>query len=86
MGAMSVLATTEDAEQAAKSWMEKKYGKKLGKVKFVEVMVEGGVWTLKAQVKLATGVLLVKPHVVQLKIDSASMNVLGYSTAEVEPK
>lgn len=83
---MSVLATTEDAEQAAKAWMEKKYGKTLGKVRFVEAMVENGVWTLKASVKLATGVLLIKPHTVQLKIDSSSMNVIGYSEMEADPK
>lgn len=66
--------------------MEKKYGRGLGKVKFVEVMSEGGVWTIKANIRLATGVLLIKPHVIQLKIDSASMNVLGYSTTEVDSK
>lgn len=80
---MSLLATTEDAEQAAKAWMEKKYGKKLGKVKFVEVMGEGGIWVVKARVKLATGVLLIKPHIVQLKIDSTSTDVLGYSESEI---
>lgn len=86
MTTLSVLATTDDAEQAAMAWMEKKYGKRLGKVKFVEVMGEGGVWTIKANVKLATGVLLIKPHIIQLKIDSTSMNVLGYSTTEVDSK
>ncbi len=40
---MSLLATTDDAEQVARSWMEKRYGPKLGKVKFIEVMGEGGV-------------------------------------------
>jgi hypothetical protein len=80
---MSLLATTEDAEQAAKAWMEKKYGKRLGRVKFVEVMGENGVWIVKANVKLATGLLLVKPHLVQVKIDSASTDVLGYSEAEI---
>lgn len=83
---MSLLATTDDAEQAAKAWMEKKYGKKLGKVKFVEVMGEGGIWVVKARVKLATGVLMVKPHMVQLKIDSASTDVLGYSESEISPQ
>ncbi len=29
---MSLLATTDDAEQVARSWMEKRYGDKLGKV------------------------------------------------------
>lgn len=83
---MSVLATTEDAEQVASAWMQRKYGRRLGKVKFVEVMVEAGVWTVKANVKLATGVLLIKPHIVQLKIDSTSMNVIGYSTTETDQK
>ncbi len=80
---MSLLATTDDAEQVAKVWMEKKYGKRLGKVKFVEVMGENGVWTVKANVKLATGVLSIKPHLVQLRIDSASTEILGYSEAEI---
>lgn len=81
---MSLLATTGDAEQVAKTWLQKKYGKRLGRVKFVEVMKEGGVWTVKANVKLASGVLLIKPHKVQVKIDSSSTEVLGYSETEAE--
>ncbi len=83
---MSLLATTDDAEQFAKGWMERRYGKKLGKVRFVEVMSESGVWTVKANVKLATGVLTIKPHIVQLRIDSGSNEVLGYSETEVPEK
>ncbi|MDG6899126.1 MAG: hypothetical protein JRM91_01415 [Nitrososphaerota archaeon] len=81
---MSLLATTEDAEQVAKSWLQRKYGKRLGKIKFVEVMRESDHWMVKANVKLASGVLLVKPHMVQIKIDSNSTHVLGYSEVEIE--
>ncbi len=81
---MSLLATTDDAEQFAKGWMQKRYGKKLGRVRFVEVMGENGVWTVKANVKLATGVLSIKPHIVQLKVDSGSTEVLGYSETEIQ--
>ncbi|MCL4355950.1 MAG: hypothetical protein JRN56_01230 [Nitrososphaerota archaeon] len=81
---MSLLATTDDAEQVAKSWLQRKYGKRLGKVKFIEVMKESDYWTVKANVKLASGVLLVKPHLVQVKIDSNSTQVLGYSEVEFE--
>lgn len=81
---MSLLATTDDAEQVATAWMQKRYGKKLGKVKFVEVMGDNGIWNVKANVKLATGVLTIKPHLVQLKIDSNSMDVLGYSETEIK--
>ena len=80
---MSLLATTEDAEQVAKSWLQRKYGKRLGKIKFVEVMRENDHWMVKASVKLASGVLLVKPHMVQIKIDSNSTYVLGYSEEEI---
>lgn len=83
---MSLLATTDDAEQFAKGLMEKKYGKKLGKVRFVEVMSDNGVWNVKASVKLATGVLLVKPHIIQVRIDSSSTEVLGYTENEVKEK
>ncbi len=83
---MSLLATTDDAEQVARSWMEKRYGDKLGKVKFVEVMGEGGVWTIKARVMLSTGLLSYKPHLVQVKIDSATTDVLGYSETEIDGK
>ena len=83
---MSLLATTDDAEQFAKGWMEKRYGKKLGKVKFVEVMSDNGVWNVKANVKLATGVLSIKPHIIQIKIDSNSNEVLGYSENAVSEK
>ena len=83
---MSLLASTDDAEQVARSWMEKRYGSRLGKVKFVEVMSDNGVWTVKANVKLATGLLAFKQHLVQLKIDSGSTDVLGYSETEVSSK
>lgn len=70
----------------ARAWLERKYGKKLGKVKFVEVMSDNGVWNVKANVKLATGVLLINSHLVQLKIDSHSMDVLGYSESQLAEK
>jgi len=83
---MSLLASTDDAEQVALSWMKKKYGDKLGKVKFTEVMGENGVWNVKATVKLSTGLLAFKPHLVQLKIDSNTTDVLGYSETELNTK
>ncbi len=83
---MSLLATTDDAEQVALSWMQKRYGNRLGKVKFVEVMGENGVWSVKANVKLSTGLLTFKPHLVQVKIDSGSTEILGYSESEIQKK
>lgn len=83
---MSLLATTDDAEQVAKAWLQKKYGKRLGRVKFVEVMSENGIWNVKAVVKLTVGVLLIKPHVIQVKIDAATTEVLGYAETEVKDK
>jgi hypothetical protein len=83
---MSLLASTDDAEQVARAWMEKKYGDKLGKVKFVEVMGENGIWSVKANVKLASGLLAFKPHLIQLKIDSNSTDILGYSETEIQHK
>ena len=83
---MSLLASTDDAEQVARAWMEKRYGSRLGKVKFVEVMSENGTWTVKANVKLASGLLNFKPHLVQLKIDSNSTDILGYSETEIASK
>ena len=83
---MSLLASTDDAEQVARAWMEKKYGDKLGKVKFVEVMGENGIWSVKANVKLASGLLAFKPHLIQLKIDSNSTDILGYSETEIQQK
>lgn len=83
---MSLLATTDDAEQFAKGWMQKRYGKKLGKVKFVEVMSDNGIWNVKANVKLSMGLMLVKPHVVQVRVDAKSTEVLGYSESELKEK
>jgi hypothetical protein len=83
---MSLLTTTDDAEQVATTWMQKRYGKRLGKVKFIEVMREDGVWNVKVSAKLATGVLLFKKHLIQLKIDSGSTDVVGYTEAEMEDK
>ena len=68
------------------AWMQKRYGDKLGKVRFIEVMGEGGVWTVKANVKLSSGLLAFKPHLVQMKIDSNSTDILGYSETEIQNK
>ena len=83
---LSVLASPEDDEQVAKAWMQKKYWKRLGRVKFVEVMSDSGVWNVKANVKLTVGVLLIKPHIIQIKIDAGTTEVLGYSETEANPK
>ncbi len=83
---MSLLERTEDVEQVATGWLQRKYGKKLGKVKFAEVMGDNGVWNVKANVRLATGVLSITSHVVQLKIDAHSTEILGYSESEVVEK
>jgi hypothetical protein len=47
------------------------------------VVSDNGVWGVKANVKLATGVLSITPHVAELKIDSQSMDVLGHSDTEI---
>ena len=83
---LSVLASPEDAEQVAKAWMQKKYGKRLGRVKLVEVMSDSGVWNVKANVKLTVGVLLIKPHIIQIKKDAGTTEVHGYSETEANPK
>lgn len=83
---MSLLATTDDAEQVAKAWMQRRYGKRLGRVKFIEVMGGEGYWNVKANVKLTTGVLLIKPHIVQVKIDSGTSEIVGYSETETDGK
>jgi hypothetical protein len=83
---LSLLATPDDAEQVAKAWMQRRYDKRLGRVKFVEAMNENGVWSVKAEVKLAVGVLLAKPHVIQVRIDSRTTDIVGYSESEVKDK
>jgi hypothetical protein len=80
--AMSVLVNTDDVEVVAKTWLEKKYAKKLGKVKFVGAMLENGVWNVKAEVKLSTGVLSLSSRIVEVRIDPTSTDVLGYSESE----
>jgi hypothetical protein len=81
---MSLLATTDDAEQVAKAWMAKRFGRRLGKLKFIEVMNDGRVWSVKASVKLASGVLLIKEHIIQVRIDSATSEIVGYSDNEAD--
>jgi hypothetical protein len=76
----------DDTEQVAKAWMQRRYDKRLGRVKFVEAMNENGVWSVKAEVKLAFGVLLAKPHVIQVRIDSRTTDIVGYSESEVKDK
>ncbi len=83
---MSLLTSTDDVEQVARSWIQRKYGKRLGKLKFVEVMSGEGVWDVKANVKLTAGVLSIKSQLVHLKIDARSTEILGYSETELLEK
>ena len=59
--------------------MKSKYPNKIAKAKFSEVMLENGVWTLRIEVEMRTGVLAAATRILVLKIDPDTTNVVGYS-------
>jgi hypothetical protein len=76
---MPLVSTTDEAEQIAKDWMRRRYGNKISKVRFHEVMLQDGVWTLRAEAEVPKGVLSTAPVSIVLKVDADAPNVVGYS-------
>ena len=76
---LSIISTTDEAEGVARQWMKRKYSGKIAKVKFNQVLLQDGVWTLKADVEMRTGVLSTAPRTLMLKIEADTTNVIGYS-------
>ena len=75
---MSLLESADQAETVAENYLKRKYPKRVGKIQFGHVMLDNGVWTLKATVD-AGSILSSSKKSILLKIDSRTTNVVGYS-------
>ncbi|HYC11480.1 MAG TPA: hypothetical protein VEC02_02315 [Nitrososphaerales archaeon] len=75
---MSLLENADQAEVVAENYLKRKYPKRLGKIRFGHVMLDNGVWTVKANVE-AGSILSSSKKSVLLRIDSRTTNVVGYS-------
>lgn len=49
------ITSTEEAEEFSNEWLKSKYRDKLAKRRFNQVMLESGIWQLKAESELRTG-------------------------------
>jgi hypothetical protein len=72
------LTSAEEAEEFAKEWLQSKYRNRIAKLRFSQVMLESGVWTIRAELELKQGVLSTIRQDFVLKIDGTSGKVLGY--------
>ena len=76
---MALITTADEAETVAQEWLKQRHLKRLGKAKISHVMLEGGTWTVKANLEIKGDLFGRTKSTVMLKIDSESMNVVGYS-------
>jgi hypothetical protein len=72
------IASTEEAEEFSKEWLKSKYHGKLAKHRFNEVTLEGGIWHLKAELQLKTGILSVERKPFSISVEASTGKVLGY--------
>ena len=83
---MAVISTAEEAEVVVKEWLSVRHPKRLGKVVFNGVMLEGTTWTIKLMAEVK-GTLLDKSRVSYvIKVDSESTKVVGYSQETSEKR
>lgn len=75
---MSVIESADQAEQVAENYLKRKYPKRMGRIQFGHVMLDNGIWTVKANVE-AGSILSSSRKSVLLRIDSRTTNVIGYS-------
>ena len=81
---MGVISTAEEAEVVAKEWLGQRHPKRLGKVVFNEVMLEGTTWSIRATAEIK-GDLLDKTRIAYaIKVDSETTKVIGYSQEKAE--
>jgi hypothetical protein len=76
---LSIVSTTEEAEEVAKQWMKHKYSGKIAKSKFNQVMLQNGIWTIRADIEIRKGVLQTVPWTLIMRIDANTTNVIGYT-------
>jgi hypothetical protein len=76
---MSLISSADEAEQVARGWLSQRYKRRIAKLGFPTVSLDAGIWTVRAEVRLRSGVLSVVNRTVFLKIDPGTTNVIGYS-------
>lgn len=72
------ITSVEEAEEFSEEWLKSKYRGKLAKHRFNQVMLENGVWQLKAELELQTGVLKTESKSFSMSIEASTGKVLGY--------
>lgn len=75
---MSLLESADQAEVVAENYLKRKYPKRMGKIQFGHVMLDNGIWTVKASIE-AGSILSSSKRSVLLRIDSRTTSVVGYS-------
>ena len=71
------LDSVEEAEVVAQDWLNNKYSNRIGRTSFNQVVLENGIWTLRADVQFR-GVLSPAPKIVLLKVDSLTTKVVSF--------
>jgi hypothetical protein len=79
---MSLVTSAEEAEEVVKQWLEKKFAKKLKKVRVTHISLAHATWDVEAEVDLSSGVLSVEHQKLSLKVDSETAKVIGYSETD----
>ncbi|MDG7008586.1 MAG: hypothetical protein JRN06_10145 [Nitrososphaerota archaeon] len=83
---MALINSADEAESVASEWLKQRYPRRLAKASISHVMLEGGTWTVKANLEIRGDLFGRKKSTLMLRIDPESMNVVGYSDVTVTGK
>lgn len=72
------ITGAEEAEEFSREWLKSKYRDKLAKHRFSQVMLENGIWQVKAELQLRMGVLSVERKSFAMSVEANTGKVLGY--------
>jgi hypothetical protein len=72
------ITSAEEAEELTSTWLKNKFHDKVKKIRFSQVALENGIWQVKAELDLKTGIMRKARHQLSVSIDSTAGKVLSY--------
>ena len=78
------ITGAEEAEELTSTWLKNKFHDKVKKIRFSQVVLENGIWQVKAELDLKTGITSKARHQLSVSIDSLAGKVLSYKEGPAE--
>ncbi len=78
------ITSAEEAEELTSTWLKNKFHDKVKRIRFSQVVLENGIWQVKAELDLRTGFMRKARHQLSVSIDSVEGKVLSYKEGPAE--